>query len=139
MALGLLATACPFGDCWGDMSMTIRVADGIDLIDGDGVMFVKVVRIRDGDVTGTTPDGLPSGPKADDAVSQSVTLDEGTRAGTISSMLDPYPSWFYAYIDLNRNLELDAGEPFGAYPENPLHAECEDYTGTIVIDRTFAP
>jgi hypothetical protein len=140
--LTLFLTGCPFGDCWGTADLTVTIDQSLAPPPGANVRVVEVVRILDSDVTGTSPEGLPVGPKTQNPRILDVTFDSTTATGHAQDELtDPYPTWFYAFVDLNDNEQLDSGEPFGTDPRNPssppggLSCKSEHYRGTITINR----
>ena len=142
MGLALSLTGCPFsGDCWGTADIAITVAPQIDVPSSPRVIVAEVFRIQSGDVTSTTADGLPMGPSAESPIEERATYDVDTRTGAARyEMTDPYPAWYYAFIDLNENGHLDSGEPFGVDPHNPSTTGengCGNYSGSIVIDKTL--
>jgi hypothetical protein len=142
VGLALSLTGCPVsGDCWGTADIAITVAPQVDVPSSPRVIVAEVFRIQPGDVTGTTADGLPVGPNAEHPNEENATYDVDARIGTARyDMTDPYPVWYYAFIDLNDNGHLDSGEPFGVDPRNPSTTgdnRCGNYSGSIVIDKTL--
>ncbi len=141
-ALALGASGCwflgPFGDCWGKATILVSVAKTLSIPASAPLLVGEVVRIEPGDVTGTSPDGLPLGPAADRARILPVTIDAATSVGQAEDPgTDPYPIWYFAFADLNNNGHPDAGEPFGVDPRNPSSSGCGRYQGMIVIDKTL--
>jgi len=142
LAFTLFLTGCPFGDCWGTADITVTVDRSISLLPGANVLVAEVIRINRSDVTGTSPEGLPIGPRAEEPRIFDVTVDPGTGMGQAHDpMTDPYPTWFYAFVDINGNRRLDSGEAFGTDPRNPSStgggASCSSdrYQGAITITR----
>lgn len=139
--LVLSLSGCPFrGDCWGTADIAVTVAPGVEVPSAPQVIVAEVFRIQPGDVTGTTADGLPIGPAAERPIQQSATFDTKTRAGSARyDMTDPYPVWYYAFINLNQNRQFDSGEPFGVDPHNPSAIAgdgCGHYSASILINKT---
>lgn len=136
MVLASLLTGCPTSDdCFPAVGESIRIADNIEIPTlPRSLLVVDVARIRSGDVTGTDAWGIPQGPAADEAVGDAIPLEEGVRAYVWSSIGVPYPTWYYAFVDLNGSGRLESGEPFGVDRNNPVDSGCRDYHGSIVID-----
>jgi hypothetical protein len=142
LAFTLFLTGCPFGDCWGTADITVTVDRSISLSPRASVLCAEVIRINNSDVTGTSPEGLPLGPRAEEPRIFDVTVDAVTGTGQAHDpMTDPYPTWFYAFVDLNGNRRLDSGEPFGTDPKNPsttgggVSCSSDRYQGAITINR----
>jgi hypothetical protein len=142
LTLGLFLTGCPFGDCWGTADITVTVDRSISRPPGASVLVAEVVRINRSDVTGTSPEGLPIGPSAEAPRIFDLTVDSVTATGQVHDLMtDPYPTWFYAFVDLNSNRRLDSGEPFGVDPKNPSSSgggpgcSSDRYQGAITINR----
>ncbi|HET6283542.1 MAG TPA: hypothetical protein VFH73_21475 [Polyangia bacterium] len=142
LTLTLSLTGCPFGDCWGTADITVSVDKGLSPPSRVQVRVVEVTRILKSDVTGTTPEGLPIGPAVENRRILEVTFDPATGTGQAhDGMTDPYPTWYYAFVDLDDNGRLDSGEPFGTDPRNPSSSsggptcKSEHYQGSITINR----
>ena len=137
-----ILSGCPMGDCWGTADITLSVEKHFPVDSGVGIFVAEVSRIEDSDVTGTTPEGLPVGSRAAEPRLLNVRFDSATGTGSAQNdMTDQYPTWYYAFVDLNHNRQLDSGEPFGTERNNPskssdgLSCRSQHYQGTIVINR----
>jgi hypothetical protein len=139
LSSSLLLTGCP-GDCWGTADISVTVDESLHVDSGAPILVAEVSRIEDADVTGTSPEGLPIGPRAATPTILPVTIDSATAVGHAHDDLTvPYPTWYYAFVDLNDNGRLDPGEPFGTESHNPNNpaGTCGDFRGSILIDRPF--
>ena len=142
LTLTLFLAGCPFGDCWGTADITVSIAMSLSPASGVQVLVAEVIQIYGSDVTGTSPEGLPIGPRAAEPRMLEVTFDSATGTGHArDDMTDQYPTWYYAFVDLNGNRLLDSGEPFGTDPKNPSTSsngpscKSQHYQGAITIDR----
>lgn len=130
--LSIAASGCvPIGDCWPDVAVTVGLGgDAINSM-ADPVVVAAAVEIAAGDVAGTDSQAVPSGR------AQLVPLGGGpiTTSRTFTVRGYPYPAWYIAFFDTNRNQQLDVGEAFGVDAENPRPGTCEAYASTILIDR----
>jgi hypothetical protein len=137
LALPLVISGCPFGDCFPDWTITVMLAEGIDAPSGE-VMVVSVSDIGGDDVTGTNAQGIPEGPAAEMAEPSPISAPPpGGRTTATYEQRVPYETWHYAFVDLDGNGVLSSGDPFGVSDENPIDRDCDSYETTIVIDGTY--
>lgn len=133
--LTLFTAGCPFnGECFPDETVVVTVDEAFDASPGK-VVAVSVDDFSDGDVTGVDDKGIPQG--AAEGTHEVATIDPTTRSGSVTFFGSIAETYFYAFIDLNDNGALDAGEPFGVASGNPSDQGCDDLTVQVRIDSTY--
>lgn len=103
---------------------SISVAEDVVLEDDARLVFVQSTSSSLAEATGYHPeehDVEETGP--------------GTYGGEGATCCSPSETVnLFAFVDLDRNGEWDAGEPWGEDPNNPVKIDADGYTSMIVIE-----
>ncbi|MDY0059177.1 MAG: hypothetical protein RBU45_05150 [Myxococcota bacterium] len=141
LPLLLSLPGCPMGDCWGEITVDVTIAEGFGVPAGTRLALVVLVDIGERKVSGVDAQGLPI-PAAGHAnlltPRETITLAADQRTASYTDEnLPPYPTYVYAFLDLDEDGVLDPGEPFGVAPANPYDRECSTFAVSVLIDRTY--
>jgi hypothetical protein len=130
---------CGRGYCETNVTVDISIAEGIKIpMRFDALAVVAETVVDETKLTGFTSQGIPIRPGEESPGGAIVEVDRDTRTAQWIERMQPYPTWYYAYVDSNLDGDLDEGEPFGTYDKNPIDGECKDHTVPILISDTFA-
>ncbi|MCK6593416.1 MAG: hypothetical protein L6Q76_38145 [Polyangiaceae bacterium] len=134
-AAALFAVALPGcgPDCYVEATMTITIDPAVEVVAMRLLVIHSVSNKEEGDVTGTDPRGVPLGPAADRETGSTMELLANTRSYSIEVQTEPYPTYYYAFIDTNKDGKPGLDEPLGVAPGNPSDQGCDDSTIPIVI------
>jgi hypothetical protein len=127
-------TGCPMaGDCFPVATVQVTLDSAVDVPPGTQLAIVAVSRIYDSDVTGTDERGLPVGPAADKAVNHSLEITSNERSYAAKVDVVPYPTYYFAFVDLDGDGHPGADEPLGVDTGNPVDSGCDEPTRSITI------
>lgn len=141
LALALLGAATLFAallpgcgpDCYVEATVTVTIDPAVSVIAGRRLVINSVSEVEDGDVTGTDERGVPIGPAVDREEGAIESLVENVRTYEIEVQTSPYPTWYYAFIDNDKDGKPGADEPLGIATGNPTDSGCESSATTIAI------
>jgi hypothetical protein len=131
IALAALSGCGP--DCEVEATVTVMIDAAVEVLPDRRLVIHTVSKIEDTDVTGTDKRGVPLGPAADSETGATESLLANTRMYTIEVPTAPHPTWYYAFIDTNKDGKPGEDEPLGVAAGNPTDTECENTTKTITI------
>src|SRR5688572_13591382 len=120
-------------DCYVEATVTITIDQTVEVTPGRHLVIHSVPKKEDADVTGTDPRGVPIGPAADRETGATEELQLNTRMYTIEVQTEPYPTWYYAFIDIMEDEKLGADEPLGVAAGSPFDSGCTSSAITIAI------
>jgi hypothetical protein len=120
-------------DCYVEATMTITIDPAVEVVATRHLVIHSVAKKEDGDVTGTDARGLPLGPAADNETGSTMELLANTRSYSIEVKTEPYPTYYYAFIDTNKDGKPGLDEPLGVAPGNPTDQGCDNSTIPITI------
>ncbi len=112
------------------------VIDGeFEGIEGAAVLLAAATKNPQHEFIGLDRQGVPIGENVLD------TLATGSAAAdqTLYSSALPYMAWYVAFIDVDGDGALSAGEPMGVDPGNPHPGNCDPNSIGIAIDRVRKP
>ena len=134
-AAALFAAALPGcgPDCYVEATMTITIDPAVEVVATRHLVIHSVAKKEDADVTGTDPRGVPIGPAADNETGSTMELQANTRNYVIEVQTEPYPTYYYAFIDTNKDGKPGLDEPLGVAPGNPSDAGCGNSEIPILI------
>jgi hypothetical protein len=125
------------GDCWPHVTAHVTLVPPPDTQEGAPILLKEVNKVQDLDVTATNGQGIPVGNDLGRSTTLSRDASGSSRAFEAVFLGSPYPSWYYAFVDLNGNATLDPGEPFGVDVANPYSTGCRPRSVTVIIDRFY--
>jgi hypothetical protein len=120
-------------DCYVESTVTITIAPAVEVIATRHLVIHSVAKKEDADVTGTDPRGVPLGPAADKEEGAMMELLANTRTYSIEVQTEPSPTYYYAFIDNNKDGKPGLDEPLGVAPGNPFDQSCANSEIAIVI------
>ncbi|XXX80664.1 hypothetical protein WMF30_18065 [Sorangium sp. So ce134] len=130
-------TGCPMAaDCFPNATVHVTLDSAVDAPPGTPLVIASVSQIYDSDITGTDERGLPVGRAMDQnvgGVGRTVDIVPNERSYTATIGVDPYPTYYFAFVDLDRDGWPDPDEPLGVDPENPIDSGCDEPTRAITI------
>jgi hypothetical protein len=120
-------------DCRVEATMTITIDPAVEVIATRHLVIHSVSKKEDADVTGTDARGVPLGPAADKETGATEELQANTRSYSIEVLTEPFPTYYYAFIDNNKDGKPGLDEPLGVAAGNPMDAGCDSSTIAIVV------
>jgi hypothetical protein len=120
-------------DCYVEATATITIDQAVTVTAGRRLVINSVSEVEDGDVTGADERGVPIGPAVDREEGAVEQLVENVRNYTIEVQTSPYPTWYYAFIDNDKDGKPSVDEPLGVAKGNPTDSGCESTAISIAI------
>jgi hypothetical protein len=120
-------------DCAVEATVTVIIDPAVEVQPDRHLIIHTVSKVEETDVTGVDERGVPIGPAADSETGATESLLANTRMYTIEVPTAPYPTWYYAFIDIKEDGKPGTDEPLGVAAGNPTDTGCESTTKTITI------
>src|SRR5512133_1278772 len=87
-------------DCFPLATVEVTVASSVAPETASTLVVAAVADMYDGDVTGTDANGLPVGTATDQAGTATTPFEPDRATYSLELEILPYPTYFYAFIDL---------------------------------------
>lgn len=120
-------------DCYVEATVTVSIDPTVEVTPGRHLIIHSVSKKEDADVTTTDARGLPVGPAFDRETGHTEELQLNTRNYTIEVKTEPYPTWYYAFIDIMEDEKPGLDEPLGVAAGSPFDSGCSNSEITIAV------